>query len=144
MISLLANHDHRMAVVVDGISYPMDATPSSKLLFAGLAPAASNGYYYAKYDSSNNLIDHEPFVRKSFEGDTSPNEHYNRPINKWKIAQLPQVLEPLPLIQRIDSQLHKDGEIPTIHITGDPNSINNMHQSAKDDIQVNTTMTWIR
>lgn len=141
---MLANHDHRMAVIVDGTPYPMDATPSSKLLFAGLAPAANNGYYYAMYDSSNNLIDHEPFVRKPFEGDTSPNEHYNRPINKWKIAQLPQVLEPLPLIHRIDSQLHKDGEIPTIHITGDPNAINNMHQSAKDDIQVNTTMTWIR
>ncbi|KAI7875102.1 hypothetical protein K492DRAFT_199439 [Lichtheimia hyalospora FSU 10163] len=132
-----------MAVVVDDRPYPLGITPFSKLLFAGLAPAANSGYYYAKIDSSNNIIDREPFVREPFKGDNSPNEHYNRSRNKWKIAQLPQVLEPLPLIQRIESQLHKDGEIPTIHITGDVDSINNMHSSAKDDIQVNTTMTWI-
>ncbi|KAJ8663964.1 hypothetical protein O0I10_000239 [Lichtheimia ornata] len=132
-----------MVVVVDDKPYPMHIASSSSLLFSGSAPHPEKGYHYAKVDSTGNILENEPFDRKPFEGDATPNEHYNRTWNTWKIPQLLQVLDPLPAIHRVDSKLHIDGEIPTIHITGDDQAIQNMHKHDKDDIQVNTTMTYI-
>ncbi|KAI7875567.1 hypothetical protein K492DRAFT_116740, partial [Lichtheimia hyalospora FSU 10163] len=133
-----------MAVIVDDHPYPLESTTLSSILFTGSAPAAQHHYYYAKINSDGGVIEKEPFERKPFDGDTTPNEHYNRTWNKWNIAQLPNVLEPLPSIHRIQSDLHKDGEIPTIHIVGDAEQIQNMHEHSQDDIQVMTNMTFIR
>lgn len=144
VISLVNGDAAGMVVVVDDKPYPLHISSSSSLLFSGSAPHPEKAYHYAKVDSTGNILEKEPFDREPFEGDATPNEHYNRTWNTWKIPQLPQVLDPLPAIHRIDSKLHIDGEIPTIHITGDDQAIQNMHKHEKDDIQVNTTMTYIR
>lgn len=134
-----------MAVVVDDKPYPMHQDPSSSsLLFSASAPHPGKGYHYAKVDSTGSILESEPFVRKPFDGDATPNEHYNRTWNTWKIAQLPQALDPLPAINRVDSKLHIDGEIPTIHITGDEQAIQNMHKNDEEDIKVSINMTHIR
>lgn len=134
-----------MAVVIDDKSYPMHQdTSSSSLLFSASAPHPEKSYHYAKVDATGSILESEPFDRKPFDGDATPNEHYNRTWNTWKIPQLPQVLDPLPVINRIDSKLHIDGEIPTIHITGDDRAIQNMHKNDGDDIKVSINMTHIR
>ncbi|KAI7881657.1 hypothetical protein K492DRAFT_194213, partial [Lichtheimia hyalospora FSU 10163] len=144
VISLVTgDHAIGMAVVVDDKLYPMQQDTSSSLLFSAEAPHPVNNYHYAKVDSTGNILESEPFERKPFEDDSTVNEHYNRTWNTWKISQLPQVLDPLPAIHRIDSKLHIDGEIPTIHITGDEQALQNMHNHYLDDIQVDTTMTYI-
>lgn len=146
VISLLPKDDAaaNMAVVVDDHPYPLESTTSSSILFAGSAPAAQHHYYYAKVKQDGSVIEKESFQRKPFDGDTTPNEHYNRSWNKWEITQLPNVLEPLPSIHRIKSDLHNDGEISTIHIVADAKQIQNMHEHSQDDIQVMTNMTFIR
>ncbi|KAI8641497.1 coth protein-domain-containing protein [Parasitella parasitica] len=60
------------------------------------------------------------------------------------LTQLPTIMEPLPIINRIKSDLHIDGEIPTIHITGSQSAIDNLHANNYADIDVSDlNMTYI-
>lgn len=137
--------DIGMAVVVDGKPYPLSATTESSILHSGTAPVPHDAYYYAKRFKTNGTItEREPFERSPSIVRSTPNEFYNRTKNAYKIAELPKVFDPLPSIQRIKSDLHKPGQIATIHIAADQNEIDRMHKEATQDIKVKTNMTYIR
>ncbi|KAI8137003.1 coth protein-domain-containing protein [Fennellomyces sp. T-0311] len=133
-----------MAVVVDDKVYPLIVTPESAILHTGSAPTPQKGYYYAviKKDEASTVLQHEPFVRSPV-SDSTPNEFYNRSKNTHEIKPIPQVLDPLPSIHRIQSKLHPGNQIATIHIVGAQNEIDRMHNKIKEDIQVITNVTYI-
>ncbi|CEP14033.1 hypothetical protein [Parasitella parasitica] len=136
-----------IGVIVDNQVYPLTSvSDKSQLLHSGEAPAATSGYKYAVLDKSNTatIVEQESFTRKPVTEDSTLNEYYGRSWNTMNLTQLPTIMDPLPIIDRIKSDLHIDGEIPTIHITGSQSSIDNMHSNNYADIDVSDlNMTYI-
>lgn len=137
-----------IAVIVDDQLYPLKSvSKKSQLLHTGDAPAAASGYKYAVIDKANpsTIIDQESFTRDPVTGDKTLNEYYGRSWNTMNLTQLPTIMDPLPIIDRIETKLHIDGEIPTIHITGNQSAIDNMHKEQYADVDVKgLSMTYIR
>ncbi|KAI9498765.1 coth protein-domain-containing protein [Zychaea mexicana] len=129
-----------MAVIVDDNSYPLNRSLSSQMVYTGTGPVAQNGYYYAK-TSGSSILEREPFIRTPVHGDTIY-ESYNRSQNVWDIPSLPQLYN--RLYNRIDTDLHKDGQIGTIHIYGNISGMDFMHANILDDVKVVANMTYIR
>ncbi|KAG0178737.1 hypothetical protein DFQ29_003069 [Apophysomyces sp. BC1021] len=59
------------------------------------------------------------------------------------IPKLPNVLSPLPAIDRIQTELHIDGQIPTLYFVGNQTEIDLMHKNSTGDNTVLTSMTYI-
>ncbi|KAI8984158.1 coth protein-domain-containing protein [Mycotypha africana] len=133
-----------MGAIIDDKLYPLKITSEkSTLLHSGKAPIANHGYKYAILDDSDNIVQMENFTRQPLNEDTQ-NEYYNRTWTSVFLPELPTVLDPLPIINRIDSDLHIDGEIPTVHITGNQTALDYIHSHANDDIDVpGLHMTYI-
>lgn len=145
VVSFLNSTDTSMAVVVDEKPYPLavDNKSGCAILYTGTAPVAKDHYYYAK-QKAGAIVEREAFTRPPVEKDQTPNEFYNRSRNAWPITPLPNVLEPLPSIHRIQSDLHVGGEIPTIYLVGNKSGVDLMHTKVLDDIKVTLNMTYIR
>ncbi|KAI7905160.1 coth protein-domain-containing protein [Cokeromyces recurvatus] len=143
VISLIPNNE-TIAVFIDGDLYPLiPASNISKLLHIGKAPVAISGYKYVILSKKDNhVVKEEPFIRAPVEINTF-NEHFGRSWNKKVLNKLPIIMDPLPIIHRIDSDLHIDGQIPTIHITGDQTALNNMHFKRNEDIKISMNMVYI-
>jgi hypothetical protein len=60
------------------------------------------------------------------------------------LAPLPQVYQPLSVLDRVQSDLHIEGEIPTIHLWGNQNEIDRMYQNQLEDIKIRLNMDYIR
>ncbi|KAG1137492.1 hypothetical protein G6F37_011205 [Rhizopus arrhizus] len=131
-----------MAVIVDSISYPLEANRTFPVLFSGKAPSAKSGYHYAKVYVSDNSTLAEPFERQPVNQST-PHEFFNRTWNTHDNAQLPQVYSPLSSIHRIKSNLHRDNEIPTIHIIGNQTELDQMKGNTTADVSVKTTVSYL-
>ncbi|KAG0934896.1 hypothetical protein G6F57_011578 [Rhizopus arrhizus] len=131
-----------MAVIVDSISYPLVANKTFPVLFSGKAPSAKSGYHYAKVYVTDNSTLAEPFERQSVNQST-PHEFFNRTWNTHDNAQLPQVYPPLRSIHRIRSDLHRDDEIPTIHIIGNQAELDQMKGNTTADVSVKTTISYL-
>ncbi|KAF1798076.1 coth protein-domain-containing protein [Mucor lusitanicus] len=138
----LLNETHTMGVSIDNVTYPLTPNENSTILHSGQAPVATSGYRYVTITKENNNTEIEPFLRAPSQNDTV-NEFFKRSWNTKQLAQLPVLFEPLPAIHRIHSELHIDGEIPTIHLTGNQTLIDIMHNSSGVDIDVPTNMTYI-
>ncbi|KAI8640403.1 coth protein-domain-containing protein [Parasitella parasitica] len=139
----LLNETHSMGVSIDNVTYPLTRNENVTILHTGRAPIATSGYRYVKITKENNNTEIEPFLRSSSQNDTA-NEFFKRSWNSKELTQLPAMFEPLPAIKRISSQLHRDGEIPTIHLTGNQTLLDNMHNSSgTEDIDVPTNMTYV-
>lgn len=139
----LTNNTQRMGVIVDDQVYSLPINSKSDLLYTGLAPVAKKGYSYTILED-NISLNRENFTRPPVVTDTV-NEHYNRSWNKWSLNKLPIAFSPLPIVHRIESNLHIDGQIPTIHLVGNKTELEIMHanQTTKD-IKVPIKMTYIR
>ncbi|OBZ91573.1 Inner spore coat protein H [Choanephora cucurbitarum] len=135
---------HSMAVVVDNTTYLLIADKGSSALHTGQAPIAKFGYQYVKIDKNKNLTESvESFLRKPVSENTVY-EFFNRTWNTRQIAKLPQVYKPLNAIHRIKSDLHKDGQIPTISIEGSQADFDVLHSNTTcEDCKVNTNVTYI-
>lgn len=137
-----------IAVIVDDQLYPLTSvSKKSQLLHTGDAPAAASGYKYAVIDKANpsNIVDKESFTRQPVTDDKTLNEYYGRSWNTMNLTQVPTIMDPLPIVDRIESKLHTDGEIPTIHFTGNQSAIDNMHKNQYAEIDVEElSMTYIR
>jgi hypothetical protein len=132
-----------MGVLVDGQIYSLSPSDESSILHTGEAPVAKNGYSYTILDEIN-IVSKESFSRSPSSSNTQ-NEYYNRPWNKWDLKKLPIVLPELPIINRIESDLHIDGEIPTIHFVGNQDDLDKMHRNqTSSDLSVHVKMTYIR
>ncbi|KAG1604364.1 hypothetical protein G6F47_000989 [Rhizopus delemar] len=131
-----------MVVIVDSISYPLEANKTFPILFSGKAPSAKSGYHYAKVYASDNSTLAESFERQPVNQST-PHEFFNRTWNTHNNAQLPQVYPPLSSIHRIKSDLHRDNEIPTIHIIGNQTEFDQMKGNTTVDISAKTTISYL-
>ncbi|KAI9487395.1 MAG: coth protein-domain-containing protein [Benjaminiella poitrasii] len=143
VLSLVPNNE-TLGVVVDGTVYPLTSvSEESTLLHMGSAPIASRGYNYAILDKQNsNIIEKENFTRSPVNNGTL-NEFYGRSWNTKTLTQLPTIMDPLPIINRIQSDLHIDGQIPAIHITGNQTAVDFIHANSEQDIDITMNMTYI-
>lgn len=128
-----------VAVVVDGTTFPLQQTLG--ILYQGEAPIAKTSYHYAIVDANHGINASESFARNPIQAD-SLNEFFNRSINVYNVSNLPQVLPPLPSIKRIASDLHKDGQIPTIHIWGNETAIAYLNANQQEDVDVELNFTY--
>ncbi|KAI9258887.1 coth protein-domain-containing protein [Phascolomyces articulosus] len=140
VISMINQPDTSMVVMVDDQQYPLTQSSESRIVYTGSAPVAQSGYQYAKANG-NSILEHEPFTRQPVESDTIY-EFYNRSHNSWEIPSVPSLYD--PLYNRIDTELHLEGQMGTIHIYGNASGMDHMHANILDDITVITNMTYIR
>ncbi|KAI8085492.1 coth protein-domain-containing protein [Thamnidium elegans] len=140
----LLNDTHTMAVMVDNVTYPLSFDQDrTQILHTGKAPVASHGYQYLKINKTSNVTEVEPFLRQPIDKD-SVNEFFNRTWNKQSVSEFPIVYEPLKAIHRVKSDLHREGEIPTIHLVANQVDMDKMHNSSSlEDPKVMSKMTYI-
>ncbi|KAI8388122.1 coth protein-domain-containing protein [Radiomyces spectabilis] len=131
-----------VAVVVDNVKYPLSPSSVAPILYTGEAPAATKGYHYVRLHG-NQVQDQESFTRKPVNEDTT-NEFYNRTWNSREIRQFPKLLEDLPVFNRMESQLHVVGEIPTFYFSANQKQIDNLHENSIAENEVLTNLTYIR
>lgn len=135
--------DMSVAVIVDGSPYPLTAPATGDLLFSGSAPAAKSEYHYALLNSANQVNASEAFTRVPVLNEsTTTNEFFNRSMSTHQLASLPQVYEPAPVIDRIDSNLHQLGQIPTIHIWGNQTAVDLLHENQLEDLEFELNLTY--
>ncbi|KAF7728414.1 hypothetical protein EC973_006092 [Apophysomyces ossiformis] len=137
-----AEGQQNIAVVVDQKHYFLNVASASSILYTGAAPAATQGYHYAKFNSDN-MIESEAFSRAPVQEDT-PNEFYNRTWNRVTPVRLPVLLPPLSAMHRIPSSPHQKDEIVTLHFEADQNQIDLLHQNATtNQVKMSCNMTRI-
>lgn len=130
-----------VAVVVDNVVFPLK--PEHGILYSGEAPPAKTGYNYAFVDGADIKIS-ESFQRSPLSLESSTlNEFFNRSSNVYNIKPLPQVFPPLEIIHRIKSDLHIQSQIPTIHIYGEQSTIDTLHGSQLEDLDVKLNLAYI-
>ncbi|KAI9283280.1 coth protein-domain-containing protein [Sporodiniella umbellata] len=131
-----------MAVIVDNVAYPLVSNSTFPILYSGKAPQAQSGYHYAKLYSNSEERVEEAFLRQSVNSST-PHEFFNRTWNTHENAKFPQVYPDLESIHRINSNLHRDNEIPTIHIVGNNSALDRMHQKIQENVTVAATISYL-
>lgn len=146
VVSAVPN-DQIIGVIVDDNFYPLTHTnEASTLLRYGKAPVPKSKYKYAfARADSNEIIHSENFTRTNNEDKDTLNEYYGRSWNTYdKLKKLPAILPPLPIINRIESNLHVEGRIPTIHFFGNQTEIDSIHDNQMLDTKIQLNMTYIR
>lgn len=131
-----------MAVVVDNVSYALESNATFPIIYSTTAPVAQTGYQYVKLYSSNDSSLAESFTRLPTTVNT-PHEFFNRSWNTHDNYQLPQVYPMLSTVNKIQSDLHKDNQIPTIHLIGNQTELDEMNTNSTADITVKVNMTYI-
>ncbi|KAK4511351.1 uncharacterized protein ATC70_012566 [Mucor velutinosus] len=145
VVSLVPDNQ-TLAVIVDENVYPLTSVSESSSLFhTGQAPIATTNYQYAILEKNNtHVLERENFTRSPVTEDSTLNEYFGRSWNSMNLTQLPRILDPLPIIDRIDSKIHIEGEIPTIHFTGNQTAIDYIHAHQQLDMSVEgMKMTYI-
>ncbi|KAG2210682.1 hypothetical protein INT46_008065 [Mucor plumbeus] len=112
-----------------------------KTLYSGMAPIAKLGYNYVRVYPNDTVVE-ESFKRAPVTHNTV-NEFFNRTWNSYSIAQFPQIYPPLPAIRRISSKLHKEGQIPSIHISGNQTLFDKMHNNSIEDLSVMSNISYV-
>ncbi|EPB83655.1 hypothetical protein HMPREF1544_09571 [Mucor circinelloides 1006PhL] len=134
--------DMSVAVIVDNNIYRLTAPTSGALLYTGSAPAAKSEYHYAIIDSVNQVNASEAFTRTPVLNESTTNEFFNRSISTHQLNYLPQVYEPVSVIDRIESGLHHLDQIPTIHIWGNQTAIDLLHKNQLEDLEFELNLTY--
>lgn len=140
MIAAPFSADQSLAVVIDNTTWPLYETYG--IIYQGSAPIATTGYYYAILENDKQPNVTEAFHRAPSQNDTV-NEFFNRTSEYHEVLSLPQMLPPLPSINRIDTNLHINGQIPTIHIWGNASAVKYLHEKPLEDIDVRLNFTYI-
>ncbi|KAI8064292.1 coth protein-domain-containing protein [Gilbertella persicaria] len=142
VVSLVPSNQ-TLGVLVDGQLYPLTGESDSSIFHTGEAPSASSGYKYAQILKNDySIVSQENFTRSPLTNDTL-NEYYDRSWNTKTMNTIPTILSPLSVVNRIDSDLHVDGQIPTIHLTGNQTAVDEMHADSQADTKVDLNMTYI-
>lgn len=133
---------HTMGVLVDGKTYPLQASETVPVLHSGTAP--SGIYNYVKLDGSKGVVEQESFKRQLEEPlEATPNEFYNRSWTTQHVPELPTLLDELPAIHRLNSTLHRRDQIATLYLSGDWKQLDLMHSNTTDEIKVPVDMHLI-
>ncbi|KAI8970669.1 coth protein-domain-containing protein [Pilobolus umbonatus] len=133
-----ASVNHTVSVIVDKKAYPLVPTG---VLYQGEAPIARSHYYYSMTVNSTVVIK-ESFKRKAIKVNT-PNEFFNRSINKHKIPKVPSVYPPLSSRNEVKSDLHRINEIPTINIFGDQSKMDFIHEDQDAEREAKMSFSYI-
>ncbi|KAG2193331.1 hypothetical protein INT47_012478 [Mucor saturninus] len=144
VISLISKNQN-LGVIVDDQVYPLsNNNESTPLLHRGQAPISSTGYKYAII-SSHQVLDIENFTRPCPSDNIQTNDYYGRPWNSYpNLTRLPTLLPPLDIMDRIQSDLHIENEIPTIHLYGNQTGIDYMHHHQLDrTVRIELHMVYI-
>lgn len=131
-----------VAVIVDNNIYRLTTPTSGDLLYTGSAPAAKSEYHYAFIDSANQVNASEAFTRTPVLNESTTNEFFNRSISTHQLTYLPQVYEPVSVVDRIESDLHHLDQIPTIHIWGNLTAIDLLHKNQLEDLEFELNLTY--
>jgi hypothetical protein len=67
----------------------------------------------------------------------------NSLIALYNVATFPQIYAPLPAINRMHTDCHKEGEIPTIHLVGNQTKLDLMHKYSTSDLSTIVNMSYI-
>ncbi|KAI8647942.1 coth protein-domain-containing protein [Parasitella parasitica] len=138
----LLNQSETMGVTVDNATYPLKIRSNdTRILHSGMAPTAKSGYNYVRIYPNNTVVK-ESFKRAPVIQNTV-NEFFNRTWNNYSIAQFPQIYPPLASIKRVTSQLHKEGQIPSIHISGNQTLFDKMHGNSTADLSVMSNVSYV-
>ncbi|KAI9026485.1 coth protein-domain-containing protein [Phycomyces nitens] len=137
----LAGGQQDISVVVDNVAYPLSQSSQVPVLYTGSAPIASYGYKYSA-STGRNSAKTEDFTRNKTEEDT-PNETFGRRWNTRTISKVNSILPPISSMDRIESLLHIDGEIPTIYFSGNQSAFDNMHNNPMEEIAVVANVSYI-
>ncbi|KAI8090412.1 coth protein-domain-containing protein [Thamnidium elegans] len=132
--------DQSVVVVVDNTVWPLTSTLG--IMYQGTAPIAQTEYHYAILESNQQVNTTEEFTRSPV-SESTVNEFFNREKNSYQINSLPNVITPLSSINRIQSDLHIDGQIPTIHIWGNTSAVSFLHEKQLEDVDVELNFTYI-
>lgn len=127
-------------MVVDNTTFPLQV--NAGILYQGEAPVAKQAYHYVVLNENKAVNRSEEFSRSPVATNT-PNEFFNRAQNIHQVRTLPQFLPPLSSINRIESDLHILGQIPTIHIWGNQTAVETLHKNQMQDLEVNLNVTYI-
>ncbi|KAG1138751.1 hypothetical protein G6F37_010273 [Rhizopus arrhizus] len=138
----LLNDSQLMGVEIDNAVHILQLDQPSTILYSGKAPIARHSYRYVKINVENHHVTAEEFYRPPEITDTV-NEYFNRTWNKKQITPFPQVYEPLPIIRRIPTKLHKEGEIPTIHLIANQQDLDNMHNNYFENTEITASMSYV-
>ncbi|KAI8393492.1 coth protein-domain-containing protein [Radiomyces spectabilis] len=142
VISVASNQD--LAVRINGTVYPLTPSAESYILHKGEAPAASSYQYVKLKKGTTEVVEGENFERqvdRPIRG-TTPNEFFGRNWNHRHVETFPSLGWPTRY-NRGPSDLHPEGEIPTIHVTGPQSAIDNLHSRYMQDIDVQVNFTYI-
>lgn len=147
VIAALPANEMSVAVIVDDSIFLLsvdDSTETPGILYTGEAPIAQNGYHYAILENNNQATNaSESFMRAPTQNITTFNEFFNRSTNVYETVRLPQIYPPSPSINRIQSDLHIDGQIPTMHIWGNETAVTYLHSNQlAEDVEVLLNMTY--
>ncbi|KAI8874793.1 hypothetical protein K501DRAFT_314442 [Backusella circina FSU 941] len=139
----MLNSSEIMTVIVDNQTYPLTSHSDIPILFTGSAPIATHtGYRYAKINRDGNTSTIESFMRPPVNSST-PNEFFSRSWNQRSVAPLPVLYQPIKPIDRVKSDLHIDGQIPTFHIQGNQTEFDAMHHNTTQDLHLKSNVTYI-
>lgn len=146
VIASPANSGMSVVVVVDSSAYPLIASSPNSLLYSGMAPIAQNDYHYAILDAASYRLNvSEAFSRPPIQNATTTiNEFFNRSLAFHQLNSLPQVYEPVSVINRIESDLHILNQIPTIQIWGNQTEIDLLHKNQLQDLEFELNVSYYR
>ncbi|ORX52010.1 hypothetical protein DM01DRAFT_1307194 [Hesseltinella vesiculosa] len=132
--------NYKVAVNVDGKTYPLSESKDANILFTGKAPQGN--YHYVILDKQYSEVVREAFARPQVNTQT-PNQFFNISWTKKDPVQLPTLLQPLSPVNRIKTKLHPTGEIPTIHITGNQAQLDALSRNRTSDDVLDVQFTYI-
>ncbi|KAI8970672.1 coth protein-domain-containing protein [Pilobolus umbonatus] len=128
---------YSVSVVVDDQSFPL--SPNG-ILYQGDAPVAHSKYHYSL--STPNGIISEQFQRDP-SSENTVHEFFNRKKNNYHITPMPQILPPLTALQSIKSDLHRIEQIPSVHMFGDQEEIDVLHNNQTEELEANLSVSHI-
>ncbi|KAI8374262.1 coth protein-domain-containing protein [Radiomyces spectabilis] len=135
-----------VGVAIGEYVYGLKADSDIPMLYHGPGPN-NEPYRYVVYDGTNQLLDFESFERPAIQhAERTFNEVYNRPWNKLKLTELPQLYNFSSYSKNADpgaSKLFDEGTIATLHFQAPNDELHNMHTNKIQKIKVTGTLTYI-
>lgn len=91
------------------------------------------------------MIMHRESSNRSISGMTSSSKYdfFDRVPKIEHVAQLPRLYEPLFNDEK-PNELHKNGQIATLHFTGNQDDFDTLHERYQEKIKINVSMSYIR
>ncbi|KAI7879577.1 hypothetical protein K492DRAFT_148216 [Lichtheimia hyalospora FSU 10163] len=133
-----------IAVVIDNDEqhlHPLSHSTNvhTNLLYTGEAPQPTKSYNYVII--TDGVITHRETSNRSISGTSSTYDFFDRVPKIEHVAQLPQLYG--TLFKEKPNELHKTGEIATLHFTGDQTDFDTLHNRYQDDIKIQVSMSYI-